>query len=127
MQPFGNTLVVMTLTGAQLKALLESQQKSNQGTTMLQPSGGLAYTWQSDAARGDKVRDLRLNGEPVAADRTVRVTVNSYLAEGGDGFDILKQGTDRVGGGQDIDAMLEYLQPPAERAPVPQPRITWRP
>ena len=33
-----------------------------------------------------------------------RVTVNSFLADGGDGFTILRDGTDRVGGGVDLDA-----------------------
>lgn len=125
MQPFGNSLVVMSLTGAQLKTLLESQQKSAGGeATMLQPSEGFSYTWQSDAPPGERVRDIQLNGAAVAADQTYRVTVNSFLAEGGDGFATLRQGTERRGGAQDIDALLGHLKPPAERAPTPQPRVT---
>ena len=53
--------------------------------TVLQPSEGFGYTWQSDAIVGDHVRDMRLDGEPVVADRAYRVTVNSFMAEGGDG------------------------------------------
>ena len=123
MQPFGNSLVTMTLTGAQLKNLLESQHKGSE-TTMLQPSEGLSYTWQADAIVGDHVRDLKLNGEPLVADKPYRVTVNSFMAEGGDGFVTLIKGTDRRGGGQDLDALLDYLKPPAQRAPIVQPRIT---
>ena len=124
MQPFGNSLVVMTLTGEQLKALLEAQQRSATGQpTLLQPSEGFTYTWQSDAPRGERVRDMRLLGEPVRADAAYRVTVNSFLAEGGDGFAILTAGTDRKGGGQDLDALTAYLAA-RERAPVPSPRIT---
>jgi 5'-nucleotidase len=124
MQPFGNSLVVMTLSGAQLKALLESQQRSDADErSMLQPSEGFTYTWQSDAPPDERVRDMRLLGEPVRAGAAYRVTVNSFLAEGGDGFAVLKDGTDRKGGGQDLDALLAYLGA-RERAPVPSPRIT---
>jgi len=38
-----------------------------------------------------------------------RVTVDNYLASGGDDFSVLPQGTDRVGGPQDIDALVAYL------------------
>ena len=123
MQPFGNSLVVMTLTGAQLKTLLESQQKPND-MTVLQPSEGFAYTWQSDAPAGDRVRAMTLGGETIVPERPYRVTVNSFMAEGGDGFVTLTQGTARTGGGQDLDALLAYLKAPTERSPVPAPRIT---
>jgi len=126
MQPFGNSLVVMSLSGAQIKALLESQQKPND-LSILQPSEGFSYTWQSDAAVGDRVRDMMLSGAPIAADRSYRVTVNSFMAEGGDGFVTLKQGTDRRGGAQDIDVLVDYLKPPAERAPTTRPRMTLQP
>lgn len=124
MQPFGNSLVVMSLTGRQLKALLESQQRSAQGPPLfLNPSAGFAYTWLAGAPRGERVRDMKLDGRPIDPDATYRVTVNSFLAEGGDGFALLKEGTRRVGGMQDIDALVAYLQA-GERAPTPEPRIT---
>ncbi|HWH81338.1 MAG TPA: bifunctional metallophosphatase/5'-nucleotidase [Burkholderiaceae bacterium] len=123
MQPFGNSLVVMTLTGAQIKTLLESQQKRDE-PVFLQPSQGFAYTWKADAPAGEHARDLTLNGEPLASERAYRVTVNSFLAEGGDGFVTLLQGAARTGGGQDIDAMLGYLKAAPARAPIAQPRVT---
>jgi 5'-nucleotidase len=125
MQPFGNSLVVMTLTGIQLKALLESQQKAaGSEATMLQPSEGFTYAWQSDAPPGARVHDMRLNGVPIFPGQGYRVTVNSFLAEGGDGFVLLKQGTARLGGAQDLDALIAHLQAPGGRAPVVQPRVT---
>jgi 5'-nucleotidase len=124
MQPFGNSLVVMTLTGAQLKTLLEDQLRRASGEPKyLQPSAGFTYTWQSDASIGDRVRDVRLDGEPLDAAKSYRVTVNSFLAEGGDGFEVLKDGTQRTGGGQDIDALAAYLAA-GERAPDAAHRIT---
>jgi 5'-nucleotidase len=123
MQPFGNSLVAMSLTGAQLKALLEMQRQATGDPRFLQPSEGFTYTWQSDAAPGDQVRDMRLGGEPIDAAKVYRVTVNGFLAEGGDAFSVLKQGTDLKGGGQDVDALIAYLGA-AERAPVATSRIT---
>jgi 5'-nucleotidase len=66
---------------------------------------------------------MRLLGEPVRAEASYRVTVNSFLAEGGDGFVLLKDGIDRKGGGQDLDALVDYLAS-GERAPDPTPRMT---
>ena len=124
MQPFGNSLVVMTLNGAQIKALLEAQQRGASDPAFLQPSTGFGYTWQGDAAAGERVREMQLNGQPIGLQQPYRLTVNSFLAEGGDGFTGLTRGTERSGGGQDLDALLEYLKADAPRAPVATPRIT---
>jgi 5'-nucleotidase len=123
MQPFGNSLVVMTLTGAQIKDMLESQQRSAGGEpTWLQPSEGFGYTWQSNAPRGERVSDIKLAGEAIKPDTEYRVTVNSFLAEGGDGFASLRDGAAKTGGGQDLDALVAYLGA-AARAPASEPRI----
>ena len=127
MQPFGNSLVLIALSGAQLKALLEAQQRRSDGEPrFLQPSEGFGYTWQADAAAGERVRDLRLNGEPIAPTQRVRITVNSFLAEGGDGFTLLREAGERVGGPQDLDAMLAYFKAHPLLAPSAQPRIMRR-
>jgi 5'-nucleotidase len=133
MQPFGSSLVVMTLSGAQIKAALEAQYKPDQAyPAFLQPSQGFTYTWQASAPVGDKVRDMRLNGQPIEAPVLYRVTVNSFLAEGGDGFVVFKQGSARRSGGLDIDALLDFLKPSlrddkAAVIPMDAPRITWAP
>jgi len=110
MQPFGNSLVVVTFTGAQLKEMLESQWKGTTGEPrFLQPSESFTYTWTDAAPPGSRVTDLRIGGQPVQPQGKYRVTVNSFLAEGGDGFAAMKDGTEPVGGGQDIDALLAWL------------------
>ena len=121
MQPFGNSLVVMTFTGAQLKALLESQSLTDE-RNLAQPSAGFTYTWKTDEPQGQRVRDMMLDGMPIEPGRNYRVTVNSFMAEGGDGFVLLKDGTNRTGGGQDLDAIVAYLGS-ATRIPVAEPRI----
>jgi 5'-nucleotidase len=123
MQPFGNSLVVMTLNGAEIRALLESQQRADGPPYLLIPSSQLRYRWQRSAAPGQRVQDLRLDGEPLDPAREVRFTVNSFLADGGDGFAALRHGRDRLGGAQDLDALIDFL---ARERPSPDPaaRIT---
>ena len=124
----GNSLMVMSLSGAQIKALLESQQKPTATEpTFLQPSEGLTYTWQADAPAGERVQNLRLQGEALVPGQAYRVTVNNFLAEGGDGFVLLKEGTARLGGGQDVDALVAYLGAAPPREPSAQARIGWAP
>ena len=126
--PFGNSMVTMTLTGAQIDLLLE-QQFREEGTdhgNMLQPSAGFLYAWDPAAPLGSKVElsSISIDGVPVEPDGRYRVTVNSYLAGGGSGFSVLEEGTDRVGGDIDLDALVAYFAKAGTVAPGPQDRIT---
>lgn len=129
MQPFGNALVTLTLTGAQLVALLESQWRGRSPQPhFLQPSASLRYEWRDDAPAGARIVEasIRIDGAPLSRDARYRVTVNSYLAAGGDRFRLFLDGTDPVGGPLDVDALAQYLQrqsASAALAPDPQPRI----
>lgn len=127
-QPFGNSLVTMTLTGAQIDALLEQQFAAANATSprILQPSQGFTYAWSASAPAGAKVdaASIRLNGQPVVPAQRYRVTVNSFLADGGDGFTVLQQGTDRLGGAQDIDVLIAYFAANSPVAPPARGRIT---
>ena len=122
-QPFGNSMVTMTLTGAQLDALLEQQWVVNR---VLQVSNGFTYSWSLSAPVGSKVdiASIQINGVPIDANASYRVTVNSFLADGGDGFTVLVQGTDRLGGEVDTDAFEKYFAAYSPVAPGPQNRIT---
>jgi len=128
MQPFGNSLVTMTLTGAQIHALLEQQwsEANAERPRLLQPSAGFAYRWDGRAPAGRRVvpSSLQLDGALVRPEGRYRVTVNSFLADGGDGFSVLTQGTDRTGGKQDIDALIDFLRGRSPVAPDGRPRIT---
>ena len=126
--PFGNSLVTMTLTGAQIDTLLE-QQFREEGAgygNMLQPSAGFSYAWDPAAPLGSKVdpSSIVIDGVPVEAGGSYRVTVNSYLAGGGSGFSVLEEGTGRVGGDIDVDALVAYFAKAGTVAPGPQDRIT---
>lgn len=118
-QPFGNSLVTMTLTGAEVKQLLEQQwSATRERARILQPSAGFSYRWHDRRPVGDRVDAIALNGQPLPAGDRVRVTVNSFLAAGGDGFRVLRDGRDRVGGPLDIDAFTEYLRAQSAAAPL---------
>ncbi len=127
-QPFGNSLVTMTLTGAQIERLLEEQfAPCTLGTNrILQVSEGFAYTWNAAGGTCDKVDPalITINGVPVDPLASYRVTVNSFLADGGDSFPILTQGTNRLGGEVDTDAFEKYFAANSPVPPGPQNRIT---
>jgi 5'-nucleotidase len=117
-QPFGNSLVTMTLTGAQIETVLEQQFCGVNDTAfrVLLPSAGFHYTWSTSQAAvidpgctGDVVSGITLNSQPLDPGASYRVTVNSFLADGGDGFSGLLAGTDRLGGEVDTDAFEAYL------------------
>ncbi len=131
-QPFGNNLVTMTLTGSQIQTLLEQQfcneaMTATRVNTILQVSAGFTYSWSASAPCGSKTSSVMVDGSPLNAAADYRVTVNSFLADGGDGFPVLKAGTNRVGGAVDTDAFENYFQAFSPVPPGPQNRITGLP
>lgn len=122
--PFGNTVVTMTLTGAQIHQLLE-QQWDGEFPNMLQVSQGFSYTFDSNAEAGSLVdpTSITIDGTPVEPTKNYRVTVNNFLAGGGDGFTLLKEGTSKRIGPTALDAAVEYFEKNAPVSPGPQDRI----
>ncbi|MBK9572483.1 MAG: bifunctional metallophosphatase/5'-nucleotidase [Rhodoferax sp.] len=108
-QPFSNELVVMTLTGAQLRDLLQRQlPKTDAPPRLLQVSGSLSYRWKLQDGQ-PVLGDVKVKQEPLDLARSYRVVVNNFMAEGGDGHGTFKQGRDRVSLGMDIDALSEWI------------------
>ena len=112
-QPFGNNLMTITLTGAQLKTVLEQQfDNPTPGTQrVLQISQGFSYSYSKSAPLGSKVdpASIKLEGKTIDPAAKYRVTVNNFLADGGDNFLELAKGTERLGGVVDLDALEAYL------------------
>jgi 5'-nucleotidase len=111
-QPFGNILVTLTLTGAQIKALLEQQWLDQPKPRILQVSKGFAYTWDDRRPPGDFVlpESVTLDGRAIDPSARYRITVNAFLAEGGDGFLEFKKGTEVREGGAEILAVEAYFK-----------------
>jgi 5'-nucleotidase len=128
-QPFGNSLVTLTLTGAQIERVLEQQvfpsDTPNGVGTILQVSSGFHYAWDPARPAGDRIdpASITLNGLPLVPTQSYRVTVNNFLADGGDGFTVLREGTDRLGGAIDLDALEAYFTAHAPVPPGPRDRI----
>ena len=87
-------------------------------------SSGFTYKCSASAPLGDKVSTIALHGVPLDPLAGYRVTVNSFLADGGDSFSMLRNGTDRLGGAVDTDAMEAYMSANSPVSPGPQDRIT---
>ncbi|MFF5174142.1 bifunctional metallophosphatase/5'-nucleotidase [Micromonospora sp. NPDC000089] len=126
-QPFANNLVTLDLTGAQVYCMLEQQFVA--GRT-LYPSATVRYTVDPNGSTGTTadpcggtrvVRgSLTLGGTAVTDAGTYRITVNNFLAGGGDGFTVLKGGTNAVTGSIDLDAFVAYL---TANSPVSAPAL----
>ena len=117
MMPFGNNLVVMSLTGAQLKAAIEQQYAIpiRAGFTVpaaLAPSAGFTYAVDMAKPKGRRVSDMRLNGKAIDPTGSYRVTLNNYLASGGDSLTAFTAGTDVTDKGViDLDALVAWIAP----------------
>jgi len=124
-QPFRNQLVTLTLTGAQIKALLEQQWLDPKRPRILQLSKGFNYTWDGAKQYGERViaDSMSLNRARIDPATNYRVTVNNFLADGGDGFTVLKQATARQVGIYDVDALYAYFQANSPLAPAATDRI----
>jgi len=119
-QPFGNSIVTLSLTGQQIRELLEQQWSGANANRprILQPSKELSYAYKKDATAVPRATQIMISGQALMDSKSYRVTVNSFIADGGDNFTVLSKGTNRVGGGQDIDALEKYIN---QNSPVQAP------
>ncbi|MCG2625198.1 bifunctional metallophosphatase/5'-nucleotidase [Bradyrhizobium sp. WYCCWR 13023] len=124
-QPFRNRLVTMTLTGSQLKDMLEQQWLDPKRPRILQVSIGFNYSWDASKPYGERIvaDKMTLNGRPIEPATGYRVTLNDYLAVGGDGFTVAKQGTSPQYGGYDSDALFAFFKAHGPIGPLPPTRI----
>ena len=109
-QPFGNTLVVKRMTGQQVKDLLEHQYANIDRPKVLFPSGRLSYEVDLQQSTGQRVLNIRIDQKPINLTLSYHVTMNSFLASGGDGFWHFNQAPTVSGGELDVDALSEYLR-----------------
>ena len=112
-QPFGNQIVALKMTGAQVRAAMEQQWGPGSGgderSILLQVSG-LTVTHDTTQPFGHRIVSLLgPDGQRLEADRTYTVAVNSFLADGGDGFTVFQAAKDRVNGPNDLEALITYL------------------
>lgn len=111
-QPFANTLVVVDMTGAEIRQVLEQQwpTAARNSTLKLGTSEGLTYTYDPAAVAGSRIAAVSLDGVPMDDATIYKVTVNSFLASGGDGFAAFANGRAHADSGKvDLQSQLEYF------------------
>jgi 5'-nucleotidase len=137
-QPFNNLVVSENLTGAQIKQVLNQQWNgtTNEGSPKILQVSGLSYTWDASLAAEDGtdaiVGDVLVDDDgnpatamvPLVDGQTYRVAMNNFIADGGDNFSVLKEGTDRINGGLDIDTLVNYLEAHDPYTVTPTDRIS---
>jgi 5'-nucleotidase len=109
-QPFGNSLVKMNLTGQQIYDVLNQQWAAPQPFPRILQISGLTYTWDNKLPASNRVVEVRKNGIPINLTATYTVTANNFIAAGGDNFTVFTLGTNLVGGPIDLDALIPYIQ-----------------
>jgi 5'-nucleotidase len=109
-QPFGNDIVVLTLTGAEIETILKQQDRTGENM-MLLVSEGFSYSWREPAGGTFEIvpGSVKVGGQPLAPAQSYRVATNNFLADGRDGFAGFLAGRDRLVTGSDIDALEAYL------------------
>jgi 5'-nucleotidase len=121
-QPFANVLVTMDMTGANIDAVLEQQFQGGNG--VLQIPAALTYDRSSSLPPGSRISNVRIGGVLIDPAATYRVTVNNFLADGGDNYTVFRTGTNRFVGEIDSDAFSRYIEFLGTVNPGPQNRIT---
>lgn len=126
-QPFGNVLITMTMTGQQIINVLE-QQFAGCGADqdrILQISQGFKYAYQKNGPVCHKIdaASVIINDNALNPLAQYRVSANNFIADGGDGFSEFKNGKEKITGMSDIDALLGYLKAHPNLPAVHEPRI----
>lgn len=124
--PFVNNLWTTSLTGAQVKTMLEQQWQTNaDGTIPSRPflnlglSSNMDYSYDTSRKLGDHITSVTINGAPLDLERSYRVGTFSFLATGGDNFRIFTEGTNTKDSGLiDRDAWIKYLGEQSATAPI---------
>ena len=122
--PFANNLWTTTLTGAQLKQVLEEQwqttadgAQTSRAYLQLGLSSNVSYTFtgardsSGHATLNNNIDEIFIDGKKVIDDQQITVAIPSFLLGGGDNFRTLSQGMDAKDTALvDSDAFQSYLK-----------------
>lgn len=122
--PFGNRCTVFTLTGDQLRRLLEQQFRAN-GKHIMQVSSTLTYQYKLNAPDGQHIipGSMKLNGNPIQPADELRVEASDFMASGSEGLTVFTEATDRVNGPLDLEALVAYVNTHSPLSPPSVNRI----
>lgn len=122
-QPFFNWLIIMDITGDQVKTALEHGVSEfggeNRGPFL--HVAGLTYTFDPEREAGDRVTEILFDGEPIDPNGTYTIAVNDFMGNGGDGYAVLREGVNTLNTGLSItDLLQQYIQ---AHTPVTPPSL----
>jgi 5'-nucleotidase len=128
--PFGNRVVVRTMTGAQIVRLLEQQFDNPEpgSAKIMQVSSGFSYTYEAGKPSGQRIdrASVMIAGQPLDPAQRYRVVSNDFIWSGGDAFSVATEATEPLDAGADSDALIAYLTKHSPVAPGPRNRIQRR-
>jgi 5'-nucleotidase/UDP-sugar diphosphatase len=120
--PFGNTIVSVDLTGAQVKEVFEGM--AGAAGRLFMAGGTMSYRFTN--ASGQRVLDATVGGAPLDPGRIYRVATIDYLQGGGDGHSGFVKGTNLIYGDVDVDVVAAYIGAKTPIAPTSPGRVTQR-
>jgi 5'-nucleotidase/UDP-sugar diphosphatase len=128
--PFGNTTVLLEVTGAQIKAALENgvSQVRELGGRFPQVSGIVAEVDVKEPV-GSRVKSVKINGQPLDPANTYKLATNDFMARGGDGYRVFTEAKSLV----DVSAsqlmatqVIDYIAKAGKVAPKVEGRVVLR-
>lgn len=122
-QPFANEIKVMTLTGNDVKALLEQQLDGQSFDQTFSPSGNVSYAFDKSRPLGSRIFDILIDGKPLDPNASYRIAENSFLASGGDSFTVFRRGRDVRVIAQDLEALEKWIAAEPVRQLPPLGRV----
>ena len=109
-QPANLNLIKLEMTGQQVYELLNQQWTSKAEHGRFLQVSGLTYTWDAERPAGQRIVAVKKDGFPLQTDAKYTVTVNEYLAGGGDNFTVLTQAANPVVGPFVAEALIQYVR-----------------
>lgn len=119
-QPFGNTLTEIMMTGKQVIEILNVAAAKVGSGGFMQVSG-VNVTYNK---RAGKAENIMVGNAPIAADKTYKVVTNNFVAAGGDGYTMMKSLPNYDTGYVDAEATMEYIRKHDTVDPKVEGRIT---
>jgi 5'-nucleotidase/UDP-sugar diphosphatase len=118
--PFGNTVVLVAIDGATVRAALENGYRDlGRASGRFLHVSGLTVTLDGSAPPGRHVAKVDVGGAPLDMARTYRVAANDFMLRGGNDYGMLADGRTLIGatdGKLLANAVMTYIR---AHAPLP--------
>ena len=109
--PYGNTIMVKEIKGSDVKAALEhgvNEYPNEKGG--FPHTAGMTFTLNAYKEVGDRISDIKVNGEPLDLNKTYTVVTNDFMAAGGDGYDMFTAYPIKAEYNTLMDTLLDYVE-----------------